>query len=384
MKFLFVFIDMLRPNLLNICNPKENRTSLDRLINQIGGTLYTNCYTPAPDTPRSHGCLLTSRYPKDNGINNRLYYPKYFMKPDCPDFLTILKEMGYEINIYHRPRLRNDIGQFPSSVDSCVNPNDYSFKQYVDNLKIQDNSVTYFVLDDFHRVLTAYHNQRKSLKIAFQKITNEIEYIRERIDIDTFDLSIFFSDHGLKLRDQEYWNDGFKALDKDRTQIFMLLRQQGDRIVVKNNKLSSIMDIFPTVLHYAGISYDSICIEGKDLFDIEDSEYIIIEDHEGFSVTIGLPISHWMVRTKNGAAYTDYKLNWQADYILSDNDKDKFEKLLIEKASEFKESIEMSRILRIYERVNRSYDYYDDGTRVIEHTPIGDCLKQVVKWIIKR
>ncbi|UJF33216.1 hypothetical protein [Paenibacillus hexagrammi] len=57
MKILSVFIDMLRPNLMNVHNHEVPEHELDRFFRQLGGTLYTNCYTPAPDTARSMACF---------------------------------------------------------------------------------------------------------------------------------------------------------------------------------------------------------------------------------------------------------------------------------------------------------------------------------------
>lgn len=73
MKILFVFTDMLRPNLLKSYNSKiKNKGPLDDFIESFGGTLFKNCYTPAPDTPRSLGCLHSGLYPNKNGCDTRI------------------------------------------------------------------------------------------------------------------------------------------------------------------------------------------------------------------------------------------------------------------------------------------------------------------------
>ena len=79
MKILLCFIDMLRPDLLNLYG---NRfvSQVDLFFEKLGGTVYRNCYTPGPDTPRSTACILTGCYPKKNGCDARVKYPKYFLK----------------------------------------------------------------------------------------------------------------------------------------------------------------------------------------------------------------------------------------------------------------------------------------------------------------
>ena len=63
MRILALFLDMIGGEYINICNPEEKSTSFDKLIRDIGGKVYTNCYTPAPDTPRSSACMWTGVYP---------------------------------------------------------------------------------------------------------------------------------------------------------------------------------------------------------------------------------------------------------------------------------------------------------------------------------
>jgi len=83
MKVLLVFIDMMRTDLLSVYNQNvKDKTSFDLLLEKIGGCIYTNCYTPAPDTPRSLACLQTGLHPYFNGCNTRIKWPKYYVKEE--------------------------------------------------------------------------------------------------------------------------------------------------------------------------------------------------------------------------------------------------------------------------------------------------------------
>ena len=54
MKVLLVFIDMMRTDLLSVYNQNvKDKTSFDLLLEKIGGCIYTNCYTPAPEDRKS-------------------------------------------------------------------------------------------------------------------------------------------------------------------------------------------------------------------------------------------------------------------------------------------------------------------------------------------
>ena len=73
MKILTIFADMIRPNRLSTFNDclKED-TPIDTKLKMLGGTVYTNCFTPGPDTPRSTATFLTGVDPYLNGCNTRL------------------------------------------------------------------------------------------------------------------------------------------------------------------------------------------------------------------------------------------------------------------------------------------------------------------------
>ena len=64
MKIMMIFIDMFRANILNMFNDNAPYTNIDNLFEQWGGTIYTNCYTPAPDTPRSNGMPMVWPVPE--------------------------------------------------------------------------------------------------------------------------------------------------------------------------------------------------------------------------------------------------------------------------------------------------------------------------------
>ena len=50
MKILMLFVDMLRPNRFNVYDKNMLKNAVDHLIKDLGGTLYSNCFSPAPDT----------------------------------------------------------------------------------------------------------------------------------------------------------------------------------------------------------------------------------------------------------------------------------------------------------------------------------------------
>lgn len=384
MKFLLIFIDMLRPGLLSVYNSKNKENRIDKQLKQWGGTIYTNCYTPAPDTPRSNGCLWTSRYPKDNGCDNRLKYPHFFMKEECIDLFSVLnKTEEYQFNFYIHEATKN-IGELPISVAEKGNySGDIKLEEYLNGLTIEENSLTYFCLEDFHNVVTDCYAQKKHINLGYEKIGGALELIQKYLDIDTFDLTILFSDHGFKFRDELYWNNYYNQLNNDRTQIFMMLHKKGDKSIIYNKKLSTIMDIYPTICKYAGISVPNE-IEGIDLFQEKEYPYLFIEDHKTFNAEMGQTIEFWAIKNKKGLACINCDKKWIADYEITEEEKKYYEDVLGDRASCFMENTKMRTVQKYYASCLVSCPQYYDGELRIIKKPFKEIVRSTISSVIKK
>ncbi len=364
MKILMIFFDMFRTNLTNLYDERNEETEFDRQIRKMGGVFFENCFTPAPDTPRSNGCLWTSLYPSENGCDNRLKYPKHFIKPGCKDFLQILKENGYSFNFFIAGAMQR-LGELPASVSDTGNySNDRTLQDYLNTLKIQENSLTYLGFNDYHQIVTDTYAQGKYARQAC-RITGEIlDEIFSRIPIDTFDLIFVYSDHGFKKREENF-PSAYQSLDRSRTQILLFVHKKGDLTLSKSKRLSSIMDIYPTIIDECGIKYEN-AIRGRNLFSSPSPEYLMIEDHKYFTNELGQTIERWAIRNEKGYAATDAALNWEADYELTEEDKKSYEKILATLGTDFLENTKMKKIKGLYEAFLLDCPtHYDGSPRII-------------------
>jgi arylsulfatase A-like enzyme len=100
MKFLLIFIDALRPDMLKVYDNSMPETALDEIFKNLGGTIFTKCYTPAPDTTRSTACLWSSKYPMANGCNTRMKWAKYCMNSPEYSLFYLLRQQGYSFNVF--------------------------------------------------------------------------------------------------------------------------------------------------------------------------------------------------------------------------------------------------------------------------------------------
>lgn len=357
MKIGMIFIDLLRINLMNVYDANNSENKIDQQIKKWGGTLYTSCYTPAPDTPRSMACLWSGQYPIKNGCDNRMKYPFYFLDNNNPNFLELFMNQGYIVNSYI-PETTEKVGILPNCI---TNQEKYfvsrNLTEFLNTLKIEDNSITLFNFDDFHWAVSDCYAQKKFVHLGYEKMGEALELIEEKIGIDAFDVMVVFSDHGFKYREEFASNEYFKQLNEDRTKVFMFVHEKGDKKIKYNHKLCSIMDVYPTLCNYAHITYDGSKISGIDLRDEKEYEYILIEDHKTFSALLTQTIEYWGVRTKKGLACINCEENWKADYTLTEEEKRFFVDLLEKGASCFRDNI----------RIQRAKEYYVEG---LENNPL--------------
>ena len=179
MKIMTIFIDMISGEKLNLCNSNAERTELDDFIEKFGGTLYANCYTPAPDTPRSAGCMWTGLYPKENGCKYRTRYPMFYMDEEKENIWSVLKKQNYNIQAFMRaPTLAT--GVLPKCVEENVYPDGNDLDGFLDSIRLQDNTFIMIYLPDFHTYLDIFQasigggkKRRSVCKEAFGKNLRE-------------------------------------------------------------------------------------------------------------------------------------------------------------------------------------------------------------------
>lgn len=382
MRILLVFLDMFRVNLTNTYNENNERTLFDDSISKIGGSLYMNCYTPGPDTPRSNGCLWSSSYPKKNGCNNRLKYPKYYLKKR--DFLGILKRNGYDLNFYINPYTK-EVGELPNSIEDCSYFSDgLSLDSFFNHARLSDNSLTYLSFGDFHYVISDTYAQKKYVKKAYDLSGKIIDGVNSIVNYDLFDLVIFYSDHGFKMREENLDTD-LKMLGDSRTQILLFIHRRGDNSIDKQYRLSSIMDIYPTILDFCSIEFDQNEIDGLSLFSDNEHEFIMIEDHRTFGVDLGQTIERWGFKTNDYLIAVNPNLDWQIDNKNTTINYDEYYQYLLVHGTDFESNVKMKMIHNKYDDSLSESSFYFDGKQRVIHKPfvifIVDSWKKTINCL---
>ena len=378
MRILLLQCDMLRANLLKTFNPDiREKGPVDCLFDEIGGTAFVNCYTPSPDSARSLACLLSGRYPKTNGCNTRIKWPKFYLKEDILTFFDLLSECGFRMCV-SLTKVEAKLGflpaRLPGKIDLFYSPRDIQ-KTMKTSFGSDENIFCFIALTDYHWSLDDYGPNSLGNYRGQMHISNYLNGFFGDFGIDYFDYIFLFSDHGCKLNNERNENELFLTNDS-RTKITMFVRKKGDSGIVVNEKLSTIMDIFPTIKDILGIK-NKFAYDGISLFDQDEHNSVVIEDHKTFGVTIDQVLENWAVRTKDYFYFRDleekalfkvispnkYEVVLEPDVNLMNE----LEKQIERKSHSYGENKKQYEILKYYREVPYSKDPYADGEHRINN-----------------
>ena len=289
-----LFVDMLRPNRFGIYNKDLEFNEIDKIISRLGGTLYTNCFSPGPDTPRSMACFYSGLYPHLNGCDTRVKYPGKFLKNDVSTIFDIFLKENYETHFFSNPNERKG-GLFPSSIsDLEIHNEDFDLKKYLEKISLQQKHLVFLSIPDYHWALGDWGYTSKGEKEAIKETSRSLEIVFNKFDPDDFDHIFLFSDHGFKFSSQFKYESWHEFLNRDRSNIFLLHRKKGDSDISYNDKLSSIKDISNTI--------DELFSKKNELSLLSEieREYVVIEDHLSISAPkVNQDVDLWGVMTKD-------------------------------------------------------------------------------------
>ena len=291
---------MVRPSLLKSYNSKiKSNGPLDEIIENFGGTIFQNCYTPAPDTPRSLACLHSGLYPERNGCSTRIRWPYYYFK-EKNSLLESLVEKDFNVT-YYATKNKINVGPLPKgakekvNILNCLSEFD---KTVNEDLKNDEDSAYFLTLDDYHWANDDFGHNSLGDYYGQLHLKNYLESFFKNNNQDMFDHIFWFSDHGHKLYSEIRNANINSLLNDDRTKIHLLVRKKGQNKLSYDHKLRGIFDIYPTVLSIINKTID-VKLDGLDLYSEKGHDHIVFEDHNDFSVSIAQVINNWGVRTKD-------------------------------------------------------------------------------------
>lgn len=367
MKSMIIFIDMLSGYRLHLCNKNETKKSIEGTLEELGGTVFTNCFTPCPDTPRSTASVWTGVMPKKNNCNTRVKYPRFYLNSDIDNIWEMCIRFGMEINLF-LPPIYVDEGMLPAGIEKkVILTQNADLATYLKGLHPSDHSMTGFFLQDFHRALddTGYVSG-KNYK-AYELIDRELKMIFKSVDIKSFDAVIIYSDHGwADFEDGKKEKVGPEIINRDRAQIYLQIYRKGESAINFDGRLSTTLDIFPTFANIINEKPKN-SVDGLDLFSNRLHKSIVIEDHAKFTSNIGQLLEYWGIVDDYGISVTDFYGNWWPENI-DDERRKEYEQVLNENACEYSESVKFIQVMARYKNA-QDVDVYDTMERRIKEKP---------------
>lgn len=348
MKILVVFIDMVRLDHLQIFNNEAHNTLLDNTFRQIGGTLFTKCYSPSPDTPRSLACFQTGLMPYFNGCDTRIKWPRYFVKEDVNTIFDHAAEKGFDVNLCVRQSYY-DTGIFKFSKNENIHRYN-KIDEFVEKGKFSSNSLSFIGTPDLHLAVDDFGATEKAISHGFKEVNRMFDKYINTSFVDSFDHVFIFSDHGLLLESEWIRQKSKIELLKDgRTKLLMLYHKKGDVGINKDNRLASIIDLYSTLEYLIGgedlrQGYPFVCAPKREMLHIED--------HTDFSVKPEVMIKQWRIITNNDDILTDVYHTIRFDNVKADITP--FEEYLGKNSPYYLAYVKQIRIKELYDRLKQS------------------------------
>jgi len=295
MKVLTIFIDMIRANRLSTFNScVKVDTPLDTAFKELGGTVYTNCFTPGPDTPRGMSTYYTGINPYQNGCNTRLKWPEYFLNKDLNTIFDLFIEKDYKIDCFSSPRER-DTGLFPEHIaEMNVHNIDLNMDKYLSELELKNDHFLFISIPDYHWAFDDFGYSSKGEKKAYDVTKSVWDIVFKNLNKEDFDHIFIFSDHGFKFSVERKLEPKSYMLNEDRTNSIMLHRAKEQNDLVQNNKLCSLADLYSTYEDILNVKQT----KSISLLSKKEHSFITLEDHIDFAPAINQNIELWALVNK--------------------------------------------------------------------------------------
>lgn len=329
-RILAIYLDMFCSEYLHVGNKNFPETSIEYYLKKLGGTIYINCYTPAPDTGRSAACMWSGCYPKENGCDDRYKWPRYYLRTS-KDLFSVLKNSGYTLDIFC-DEIYYHAGLFSASVH--MDPKEKgTFLQFLKKERKEEKLFRFLYIPDMHHVLSTEGYTITNYKKACDFSCRIIKDIFSHININSYDNVIIFGDHGF------VWdsiNTETRVLSKGRTKTGVFIRSRNNNGFRVDNGLHSISDIYATVLDFAGVAYEKGSGDSISFVNGEH-DFVLMEDHLTIYPSIGDPIGSWQVVTQANEYWVGVDGVWQSESPLSNFDTQFWDNILNNKMTSYAE-----------------------------------------------
>ena len=348
---------MIRVDHLSLYNDNMEKTSLDLFFENLGGTILTNCYTPAPDTPRSIAGLQSGLLPYLNGCDSRVTWPRYFMKPNIETIFDIAVGLGYKVNLCAtKSDIETGLFKFKENENISIFT---TIEDFTDTVHLSENTLSLIAIDDYHSAIDDYGGTSLGIKEGQKVILYSLNNFLTPDIVNKYDYSFFFSDHGHALQSEIVMQKNkLELLSDGRTKLFMFYHNINNKKIVKDSRLASILDLYASIVDLIGSG------DFRQVFSFfRDSQRDIlhIEDHADFRVSPEQIVSQWRVISDEIDIRTNVfeTLNKKGQII----DINVVKKYLDSFSPSFSYYMKQIEILKMYEKMKQRKTHYFNGVK---------------------
>lgn len=294
---ILISIDTLNVKRTNLFDYKENTTPFLKKLSKKG-ILLKNSFTITPLTLPSHSTLLTGIFPHNLGVYDNL---NSYLSKEFKTISEILKERGYNtravvssyilssnfglsqgFDFYDEisfEELKGGTTIIPErnareTTDIVIKDLKNLKKPFFLFIHYFDPHIPYIPPEDFKkRFKDPYDGEAAFVDFQIERLFNSFKDIK--------DCWVFIvSDHGEGLGENDEDTHGYFLYKTTMQILTMIIPPEGEKLNINNSRLTSIADIFPTILKILKIEIKEK-IDGIDVFQ-ERNSFLPLETLYGY------------------------------------------------------------------------------------------------------
>lgn len=271
-------------------------SSLENVLSNLGGIHFANCYSPAPDTPRTLATVFTGLPPSENGCDRRDKWPGHNLVRNVDSVFKLAIEHGFRVSALLSEKETSTDRFLPEDCRkqvrtfSCVDDLLQSIRLDSSShelIFVQDNDCHYSVSDHF--AFTAGHS------LGMTRVAKNLQYVLDGLGKDCLDSIVIFSDHGFapfRLFDRRD-TLRFSSLHRSKVLFHFWSREFNQNQI--SCRLTSTVEIGVAIRTM--VQTLSASNAARELMESPDNSAIVIEDYSTHATNLGGAPDLWCAIT---------------------------------------------------------------------------------------
>ena len=388
MRILLYFADMVAGHMLKMDTARALSGSLELVLKEMGGVTFVNCYSPAPDTPRSLGTIFTGLMPDVNRCNRRDKWPGHSLSDASPSLFRTAIDCGFQVSAllsmteiktqrFLPADCQDDVRIYSQSEDliQAIKRDPTSHEL----IFVQDNDCHFAISDHF--ALKAGHT------IGSRRVGKNLRQFLNRIGQDNFDSIFVFSDHGFAPSRLRRRRSQIESSGPQRSKVLLHCWSKELDCPSTSTRLTTTAEIGIVIQSMIQTRSAESAIHA--LLNSPQNKFVTIEDYSTHTTNSGSPPDVWSVITASqmyieasDGRFLSFTLSVEGQerskFVrseISSAEVDRFREILRAQCESFRDSQELRKKLGSHLAIST---YMDSSSRT---TGIQAILRIVGIWL---